>query len=144
MKFLAHALISFLLWIDGSSVAHADSVSFQIVVHPSNTLTSVDQKFLADVFLKKKTYWDDKKVIVVADLWSSSRVRREFSEKILDRPVSAVRNYWQQLLFSGRGIPPPEFKSETEMLNFIATHEDAIGYVSVGTELRNLKVLKIE
>jgi ABC-type phosphate transport system substrate-binding protein len=124
--------------------AHAEEAGFQVIVNTANNLDTIDQKFLAEAFLKKKTYWPDMRVIQVVDLESSSQVRRLFSEQILDRPVSAVRNYWQQILFSGRGVPPPEFKTEQEALNFVASHANAIGYVSNFADLHLVKVLKVQ
>jgi ABC-type phosphate transport system substrate-binding protein len=143
MKILVNTVVVFLLWISSSSSALAES-GFQVVVHPANSVNSVDQKYLAEIFLKKKIYWPDNRGIFVVDMVANSDVRRQFSERILDRPVSAVRNYWQQLLFSGRGVPPPELKSEQEVLEFIASHEDAIGYVSGSADVGGLKAVKIK
>lgn len=121
-----------------------DDLAFQIVVNAANPVDSVDAKFLADIYLKKKTVWPDSHAVLAVDLEAGSKVRGHFSEKILERPVSAVRNYWQQLLFSGRGVPPPEFKTEEEVLRFVGANPDAIGYISIQTDPRTLKVLRIE
>ena len=42
------------------------------------------------------------------DLRPNAATRRLFSERMLRRSVAAVRSYWQQRIFSGRGVPPPE------------------------------------
>jgi hypothetical protein len=138
------ALFSLMVWIGFPHMAVARENGFQIIVNTANDITSVDQKFLAEVFLKKRIYWPNMRAILVVDLDTDSHVRRQFSEKILDRPISAVRNYWQQLIFSGRGVPPPEFKTEQEVLDFVASHEEAIGYVSNNPDIRGFKVLKVE
>jgi ABC-type phosphate transport system substrate-binding protein len=140
----AFALFSILFWISSPQIARAGENGFQVIVNQANNLTTVDQKFLAEIFLKKRNYWPNARAIFAIDLEPESRVRRQFSEKILDRSVSAVRNYWQQLLFSGRGVPPPEFKTEEEVLHYVASHEEAIGYVSAGTDVRAFRVLKVE
>lgn len=142
MKNLIHVLTILVIGL-GSQLAGAVDTNFQIIVNQSNPATSIDQKFLTEIFLKKKIYWPDNQNISVVDLESTSLARREFSEKILQRSVAAVRNYWQQLLFSGRGVPPPELKTEQEVLNFVSNHTNAIGYVSSKTELRGVKAVTI-
>jgi hypothetical protein len=142
MKTLFNTLIVF-SWLAYGEPAVAIETNFQIIVHPANRVTVIDAKFLSDIFLKRKIYWADQREVVVVDLDSSSPFRRDFSEKVLGRPVSAVRNYWQQLLYAGRGIPPPEFKDEKKVIDFVATHSGAIGYVSNRTELRDVKSVPI-
>jgi ABC-type phosphate transport system substrate-binding protein len=117
---------------------------FQVVVHPTNEVSTLERKALTEIFLKKKSYWPNGRPIIVVDLSSGSSVRMNFSEKVLGRPVSAVRNYWQQILFSGRGVPPAELKNDQQVLDFIATHDEAIGYVSTSAEIGNLKTVKIK
>jgi len=143
MKKILHSLLLCILWIICHSTVHAQEVRFRIVVNPANNITTLDQKVLADIFLKKTTFWPDMKNILVVDLASTSPVRRQFSEQVLEKPISAVRNYWQQLLFSGREVPPPELKNDEEMVSFVSTHENAIGYVSGNADLRGLKTIRI-
>lgn len=143
MKNLIRILMTVTLWMACSPAAYSAEPGFQVVVNPANPITTVDQKFLTDIFLKKKTYWSDMKPILVVDLLSISGVRKQFSEKVLNRPVSAVRNYWQQMLFSGRGVPPPELRTDREVLTFISENEEGIGYVSPHTDIGNLKSVKI-
>ena len=46
------------------------------------------------------------------------------------RSPAAVRNYWQQRIFTGRGVPPPELASEEAVIKYVTDHPNAIGYVS--------------
>src|SRR4051812_41596877 len=109
--------------------AHGDT-SFRVVVNKSNGTPAIDYRNLSDIFLKRTTLWQNKKTIVPVDLVADSHIRNVFSEEVLARPVTAVKMYWQQQLFSGRGIPPPELKGDQEVIDFVSSHEFAIGYVS--------------
>jgi hypothetical protein len=62
---------------------------------------------------------------------------------MLGRPVAAVRSYWQQQIFSGRGIPPPELDGDQAVVKFVLQNEGAIGYVSGNAELGAAKVLAV-
>jgi len=144
MKNTIGIFILLILWTAYAPSVFALEEEFQIVVHSTNEVSALERKTISEIFLKKKTYWPDGRPILVVDLTLSSSVRFQFSEKVLGRSVSAVRNYWQQVLFSGRGVPPAELKNDREVLDFIASHDDAIGYVSAESDIGNLKNIKIK
>ena len=124
--------------------AGAEPNGLRVIINSKSSATKLDKRFVADVFLKKRTHWDDAAAIQPIDLGQKSSVREQFSRDVLDRDVASVRRYWAQLVFSGRGVPPPEVGSETEVVKYVAAHAGAIGYVSAGTELKGVKVLEIE
>ncbi|HEY4012821.1 MAG TPA: hypothetical protein VGM06_05765 [Polyangiaceae bacterium] len=125
--------------------AHAatPAPAFQVVVDRSNALTAVDRRFLADAFLKKVTTWPDGSIIRPADLAPSSSVRRRFSEEVIRRSVEAVKGYWQQRIFSGRDVPPPELDGDDAMVEYVLKHQGAVGYVSGAANVDGLKVLSV-
>src|SRR5438552_2231277 len=87
---------------------------YRIVVNARNTTASVDREFVENAFLKKTTTWSGGEAVRPVDLAPGSQVRSRFSEEILERSVAAVKSYWQQMIFSGRGVPPPELDSDDE------------------------------
>jgi ABC-type phosphate transport system substrate-binding protein len=117
--------------------------AYVIIVDPNNAVTSVERKFLEETFLKKLTRWPNDDAMHPADLAPNSPVRRKFTEDVLNRSVEAVKGYWQQRIFSGRDVPPPEFGSDQEVLDYVLKHAGAVGYVSGATELRGAKVLTV-
>jgi hypothetical protein len=62
---------------------------------------------------------------------------------VLKRSVAAVRNYWQQRIFSGRGVPPPELDSDEEIVAYVLKHRGAVGYVSGSAELRGTNAIEV-
>jgi hypothetical protein len=58
--------------------------------------------------------------------------------------VQAVRAYWQQLIFSGRGVPPVELESDEAVVAFVLKYPGAVGYVSGATNIGNAKALRVE
>jgi len=124
-------------------VPGAAAPSFRVIVHPANPIASAARDFLADAFLKKITRWDDGEALRPVDQRADSEVRREFSEHVLKRSVQAVKTYWQQRIFSGRGVPPPEFESDAAVVEYVLKHRGAVGYVSGACELGGAKVLAV-
>jgi hypothetical protein len=116
---------------------------YQLIVHPRNPATSLRATFLQDAFLKKTARWPNDWVIRPADLTPRALARVRFSEQVLGRPVAAVRSYWQQRIFSGRDVPPPEMDSDAAVVAYVLKHEGAIGYVSAAAELGGAKTVSL-
>lgn len=120
-----------------------ESSAFRLVVHPEGPQAALDRSFVADIFLKKVTRWPDGQVIRVVDQRFDAPARQTFSEQVLRRSLAAVRNYWQQRIFTGRGVPPPELASDAAVLDYVRQHRGAVGYVSAGAETSSVKVLEL-
>ena len=116
---------------------------YRVVLHPQNPATSLERQFVEDAFLKRRRTWPHDATVRPADLPPDSSVRARFSEDIIRRPVIAVRAYWQQRIFSGRDVPPPELASDTEVMRFVASHPGGIGYVSGGAALAGVKTVPV-
>jgi hypothetical protein len=131
-------------WATAMSVrADSRKASYQIVCNPDNPTAMVERQFVQDTFLKKIRAWPTGDSTRPVDLAPSSPVRRHFSEEVLRRPVEAVRIFWQQRIFAGRDLPPPEVRNDDEVIKFVLRDRGAIGYVSGGAALNGVKVLNV-
>jgi hypothetical protein len=131
-----------LVW-PGSPPARAGETgpAFFIVINAQNPRASIDRRLLADVFLKRVRHWEDGRGVLPADQRADSATRRAFTELVLKRSVAAVRSYWQQRIFSGRDVPPPELDSDAAVFAFVARYDGAIGYVSAPHPPAGVKVI---
>jgi ABC-type phosphate transport system substrate-binding protein len=116
---------------------------YVVIVNPQNPTTTLDASFVVDAFLKKITHWPDDEVIRPVDLVSTSPVRQTFSAEVLRRSVDAVKGYWQQRIFSGRDVPPPELETDDEVVRYVLKYPGAIGYVSARANLNGAKVVTV-
>jgi hypothetical protein len=139
-RIVAIALSAFVVL---QAYAATPAPAYQVIVDRNSAVTTVDRRFLADAFLKKVTTWPDGSAIRPADLPPSSPVRRRFSEDVLRRSVEAVKGYWQQRIFSGRDVPPPELDTDEAMVDYVLKHQGAVGYVSGAANVDGLKVLSV-
>ena len=113
-----------------TSVSAEEAPAYRIIINPKNSATSVDRTFLQDAFLKKTTRWGNGEVLRPADQATSSGTRKTFTQAVLGRSVGAVQAYWQQRIFSGRDVPPPELESDDKVVAYVLKYEGAVGYVS--------------
>src|SRR5438132_1481745 len=84
---------------------------YKIIVHPGNPLDAIERPFLRDAFLRKTADWDGGVTIRPIDLATRFAVRMRFSQDVLKKTPSQLKNYWNQQIFSGKGVPPPEVDS---------------------------------
>jgi ABC-type phosphate transport system substrate-binding protein len=141
MRFLRFPYMVAIVLLAAANV-WAQSGSFKVVVNPSNPVTSMSKDEVSRIFLKKSTKFPDGRSASPVDLPANSPVRDSFSKGVLGKPASAVDAYWQQQIFSGRDIPPPQ-KSEAAALNFVRANENGIAYVSSGADTGGLKVITV-
>ena len=138
------ALPGALLFSERVSRAAEAPADFRVIMHPGRTETSVTREFLTDAFLKNVTRWSNDEPIHPVDQKSDALVRRRFSELVLRRSVQAVKTYWQQRIFSGRGVPPPELDSDDAVVRFVEARPGALGYVSSSHAIGKAKVLAVK
>lgn len=123
--------------------AHGRVEAFKLVVHPENPLASASRTFLSDAFLRNVGKWGDGRSIMPVDLRVEAKVRERFSERIHGRSALAVKRYWQQRIFSGSGVPPPELGSDQAVLEYVLKHRGGIGYVSTETPVGKARTLAV-
>lgn len=107
----------------------------QIIVHADNPVPSLPAKAAQDFFFGKTTRWSDGTPVVAVDQLEKSAVREEFSRLVLKKKVEAVKSYWLTQIFSGRGTPPVELKTDAAVIDAVRAQRGAIGYVSSETAL---------
>ncbi len=140
-----HKTIILFLFSFFSNLSFAQS-NFVVIVNDQNPLSSIEKHFLADVFFKKITHWPNDGVIKPVDLKYDSQVRHDFSLSVLKRSVMGIKSYWQQLIFSGQNIPPPELSDDLEVIRYVNKNPGAIGYVSTVPQSAQsgIKILSIK
>ena len=119
------------------NLAHA---AIAIVVHPSNQ-TSLTQDDLVRLYTGKLSAFPDGASAIPVNLADSVPLRADFDQKALGRSSSQVKAYWSKLVFTGKGTPPKEVASDSEVLELVASNPNLIGYVSAGAVSAKVKVL---
>ena len=119
--------------------------AFKVVVNNANPASAESKSTLSKIFLKKVREWDNKEKVNPYDLDEKSEARKAFSDAVHGKSVSAIKSYWQRMIFSGRDVPPDEVASEADVLKKVAADKGAIGYVAAKTPLPDgVKELKVK
>jgi hypothetical protein len=123
--------------------AAAREARYQVIVHPENPVPELSRAFLRDVFLKRNTKWAHGPAMRPADLGGAAPVREAFTREVLNRSVPEVKRYWQQQIFSGKGVPPPELTSEAEVVAYVLKHPGGIGYLAAHADPKGARVVTV-
>jgi ABC-type phosphate transport system substrate-binding protein len=122
------------LWVFGALPARSLD-TYVVVVHAKNATRSLPKEQVARLFMKKDVRWPDGTKVEPVDRDPEAAVRKSFCQSVHGKDVAAIKSYWQRQLFSGRDTPPPELASDRAVLEYVASHPGAIGYVAAETAL---------
>lgn len=127
-----------------SSPLAARAQDFTVIVNASNPVSSLPRDEVAKLFLKKTVAWQSGKTVAPVELPAKAKAREEFARTVLNKSIAQVKSYWQQQIFSGRDVPPPEKQTENDVVAFVRSNPGAIGYVSKGVDIgRGVKALSV-
>jgi ABC-type phosphate transport system substrate-binding protein len=125
-------------------LAAQSAPAFKVIVHAKNPVTSLSRGELAKIFLKKTTSWSGDGAIAPVDQAVSSGAREAFSRSVHGKGAKAIKQYWNQQIYSGRAVPPPELSSDAKVIAFVAANPGAIGYVSADAVLTDVRQIGVE
>lgn len=101
-----------------------------VVAHPEIEVTTISRLELSKIFLGRLRTWSDGARVRPVDQRPDSTARADFTRWIHGRSVVTIEVYWKRMIFSGRGVPPPEVANEREVLEYVQTTPGAVGYVT--------------
>ena len=128
-------LFSVLAVVAASTWVRAENAGMRVIVNSANALTSLTRDDVSKLYLGKSNKWPDGSTAMPVDLAGKTPTRRLFSQEVLKKEIEAVESLWQQLIFSGKAIPPPTKPTEAEVVAYVKANPGAIGYVSYATDL---------
>lgn len=143
MKRFARIVVLAGLGISAGRVRAEDPGAFKVIVHPSNPATQISRLKVGEIFLKKDKRWPDGQTAVPVEPSIKSPVRARFDQEIFGKPVIAISAYWQQMIFGGKGVPPPEKSTDSEVVGFVRETAGAVGYVSANADVSGVKVVAV-
>jgi len=119
------------------------TASYLIIVNPESPVRELGRSFVRDAFLKKAATWADGETIRPVDLPRVSLVRERFTREVLNKTPAQLRAYWNQQIFSGKGVPPPEVDSDAAMIAYVLHHHGAMGYLPRSADPRGAVVVRL-
>lgn len=132
---LALVLVCVLIACLWQSAGAASAAEFKVIAHPDLGEQTLSRKTVSKMFLKQIRSWKNGERIKPVDLHPKSKARARFSREVHNKSVGAIKAYWQQKVFTGAGVPPPEKPSDEAVVAYVLQTEGAIGYVAADTDV---------
>lgn len=120
---LGFVLIEAIVFI--TSVSSEDLV---IIVNSNNSTVSLSKQECKNIFLGKKSTWNNGSPIIFVEPKPNSDLKQSFNTNFLDMPTADVQKYWVRETVRGNIPLPQTLGSATEIVDFISTNGNAIGY----------------
>lgn len=133
-------IIFFLGVLGPVSAQSADEV--KIIAHKDIKIDTVAAEFISKLYLGKTKKWADGTKAVPVIL-KDDKAHPEFLGTYVKKSVSKFANHWKKLIFTGRGIPPKEFKEAEKVVEYIKNHPGSIGYIAGNVDISAVKVIKV-
>lgn len=112
----------------------------EVIVHPSNG-TTLDKDSIQRIFLGKTRAFPGGGEAVPISFKEGSPEEVDFTKNVLSKTPKQLKAYWAKMVFTGKGTPPRQTDSTTEMLNLISANPSLIGFVPAGAATGNVKVV---
>jgi ABC-type phosphate transport system substrate-binding protein len=139
---LAIALSSIALTIGLASTSIASGTHYKVIIHPANHDVRLARSFVRDAFLKKATEWHGQTIRPI-DLASMAATREQFTRDVIRKTPAQLKRYWNQQIFSGKGVPPPEAGTPAEVVAYVLANPGAIGYLPADADPGAAKVVEV-
>jgi len=124
--------------------ARAQDKDYIVIVNSFNPFVTIRAEDLSHLFLKKAQTWANGQAAMPVDQREDSPLRRRFTARVLNKDSMSLKSYWQQMVFSGKAVPPPALDSDAAVLEFVRRNPYAVGYVSAATPLSSdVRVLAV-
>jgi hypothetical protein len=120
----------------------ASARDYVVVAHPDVAATRVNLKTLQAIFLGEKSEWEKGEKIMPVTL-DGGAAHEAFVKDVLRKTPMQFSNYWNQQLFTGKGVPPRSFTTAEELMEYVAKTRGAVGYVPASVPLRQVKALEV-
>lgn len=121
------------------SVAAAAEIA--VVVSAKSAVATLNAEQVSNIFLGKARSFPGGGAAVAIDQAEAMSIRGEFYSKVAGKDEAQMKAYWSRLVFTGKGSPPKEFASSTEVKRALGSDPTLIGYIEKSAVDASVKVV---
>ena len=143
MKHLFSLIVVLIILVMIGTLFSQANMSYKVIVNSDNSVSQLSKDKVSKLLLKKTTKWENGVKVEPVDLETDSNIRKSFTKTVHGKSVSAIKAYWQKKIFSGKGIPPAEKNSDSDVIAYVKAKPGAIGYVSANASTSGVKVVNV-
>ena len=131
------------LILAGCSLLLSNANAVQVVASPDISDSNLTSSDVENLFLGKKMSLPGGQKVKVVTL-KSGDTHDSFLSAYVSKSSSQFSAYWKRKIVDGTGIPPKSFASEQELIDYIKSNNNVIGYASDGSATEGTKIIQIQ
>ena len=112
-----------------------------VIVNKQRT-TQLEREEIAQIFLKKRRFWDDGTPMLPVNQNAGSAARASFDRAVFGAGARRLSVYWNRAYFRGV-LPPATLASDEAVRRFVVSEPRAIGYIRAGVVDASIRVIWI-
>ena len=136
-------LYAFMLVASASILIVQAKAQVIVIANPGVKASEVSKSDLKDVFTGAATSLKDGSKVVPI-LLKAGTTHEEFLQAYIGKNDTAYRAGWRSLVFSGQASMPKSLDADADVVEFVAHHAGAIGYIGKATPHDGVKVLTVK
>ena len=113
-----------------------------IIVNKASSDQSINSADVKKIYLGKMSRWTNGDKIVMATL-EGGTVHDQFLETYVHKNAKQFDSFWKKMFFTGSGVPPKAFSSESELIEFVSSTTGAIGYIDSASANDSVAVVSV-
>ncbi len=133
-------LISSLVLASSLVLPQLAMAEIEVIVHPSNA-SALDKDSVKRIYLGKTRAFPGGGEAVPIGLKDGSSENQEFTKSVLAKTPKQLKAYWAKMVFTGKGTPPRQMDSASDILGLVSANPNIIGFVPAGSATGAVKVV---
>lgn len=125
------------------SLVMAAQAEVLIIANKTMTQAVIDRQDVKDIFLCNRLYWNDTLRISVATLIEGDTAKSFFTT-YLGMSAKQFNGHWDEKLYTGGKPHPKRFKTQKQLVEFVAQTPGAIGFIDSGVSHDSVAVVEVK
>jgi ABC-type phosphate transport system substrate-binding protein len=123
------------------AAAPAPAEEIAVIVNRDRT-TQLDREEVAQIFLKKRRFWDDGTPMLPVNQSAGAATRASFDRAVFGAGARRLSVYWNRAYYGGV-LPPATLASDEAVRRFVVSEPRAIGYIRADVVDTSVRVVLI-
>ncbi|CUS49573.1 MAG: putative periplasmic protein [Idiomarinaceae bacterium HL-53] len=128
-KLISHALLALLFAL---GISHAPHASAEGAIISQSEI---------DAEIVRRIYLGQSRQFIAANLPEGSDARNTFENSFVGRSPDQMKAHWSRLLFTGRAVELRVLETDEQVLEFVRSNPNTVGYISDATKASGLNVI---
>lgn len=143
MKKFQSKVFQLVFALSAMAIASVSAADISVIVNPASSASSLSDKDLKRIYLGKAATLPGGVSVTLSDQKFGSDVRGQFYQMCCSVSAQQARSRWAGILFSGSGQPPAEVGIGKDVISWVASNKNAMGYVDSALVDSTVKVIKV-